>query len=372
MLNRAKLMREIQQVATNLFPSYVHEYSYVYEIWQQIATDPSFSTRITTAHAPWPLPLWQGSLDAVIPVNPQVQPYTIMAIDGSQIYPDRHQGTSCFLINIGSAIFSYGLEKSSVTLDSFPYFFIDDPRMDIAHTVHDGVDGMRQEYELAHGVELGTTKTYTPNSSLILFDGTLIFWHVDTKDAAYKNYFLPRYCAYLATLAHNHMPMASYISLPRSKEVMNLVRFAARDRLKNDQQEASITNLTDAALMMMMLSPHTRTTIFMSKSSICNEYPEHVRPYFFYLHVGTEIARVELPAWIARDEVLVSMIASTILDQCTKGQGYPVSLAEAHEQAVIKGVDRDFFYHLIRKISIAHNQRVNLSPKNTKKKSLGI
>jgi hypothetical protein len=69
---------------------------------------------------------------------------------------------------------------------------------------------------------------------------------------------------------------------------------------------------------------------------------------------------------------MVDMIAAIILNQCTKGFGYPVVLAEAHEQAVVKGPDRDFFYHLLTKMGIAQGKSWQPSQKAQRKRSIGI
>ena len=68
----------------------------------------------------------------------------------------------------------------------------------------------------------------------------------------------------------------------------------------------------------------------------------------------------------------MDLIATIIADQCVKGRGYPVVLAEAHEQAVVKGLDREFFYHLINKISLEHNKTLKISQKSRKKLGMGI
>jgi hypothetical protein len=61
-----------------------------------------------------------------------------------------------------------------------------------------------------------------------------------------------------------------------------------------------------------------------------------------------------------------------ILDQSIKGRGYPVCLAEAHEQAVVKGPDRDFFYHVLQKVGIEQKQHYVVSQKSLKKRGIGI
>jgi NurA-like 5'-3' nuclease len=69
--------------------------------------------------------------------------------------------------------------------------------------------------------------------------------------------------------------------------------------------------------------------------------------YFFYLRLDDEIARVEIPRWVATDENLLNLVHTLVLDQCQRGQGYPVALSEAHEQAVVTGADRENFWQLV-------------------------
>jgi hypothetical protein len=71
--------------------------------------------------------------------------------------------------------------------------------------------------------------------------------------------------------------------------------------------------------------------------------------YFFYLKVDDEIARVEVPEWVALKPGLLDLTHALVLDQCRRGQGYPVALSEAHEQAVVTGSDREEFWSLVER-----------------------
>jgi hypothetical protein len=53
------------------------------------------------------------------------------------------------------------------------------------------------------------------------------------------------------------------------------------------------------------------------------------------MRVGRGIARVEIPRWVAENPGMVALVHTLIYDQCMKGQGYPVALARAHEQALM-------------------------------------
>jgi hypothetical protein len=47
-------------------------------------------------------------------------------------------------------------------------------------------------------------------------------------------------------------------------------------------------------------------------------------------------------------------------------------LTEAHEQAVVKGADREFFYHFLQKMGMERNHAQIISRKSLKKRSIGI
>ena len=54
-----------------------------------------------------------------------------------------------------------------------------------------------------------------------------------------------------------------------------------------------------------------------------------------------------MPKWVAEDENLLALGHSLILDQCKRGQGYPVAISEAHEQAVVSTGDRRIFKEMV-------------------------
>jgi hypothetical protein len=95
-----------------------------------------------------------------------------------------------------------------------------------------------------------------------------------------------------------------------------------------------------------LLQPGQRSPLFRSSARILDLYDAH-RIYFCYVHVGTEVARVEVPEWVAQNSSLLNQSLSLTLAQVHKGFGYPVALAEAHNQAVVRGGDRVRFFALL-------------------------
>lgn len=377
MLDRSKLILELQQVADKLFVDTTPSYHLAQDIWQSIIQDSTFLYKVREVrNAPWPVPLWQDNLGDIFPVTLMHDtPYVALSVDGSQIYPDRHNVLSCFLINTGSVVLPYSVDGKRVQLFSDPTVFAGVDENQQSFTT-DGVNCKRQELELRAGLDLGKKikKEYGDDSvTILLFDGSLIFWHLSSKEIELRDQFLNAYLALLDELYQEKIPVAWYISMPKSKELMSLVRLylCNFDPSKKELYE-SVNSVIDSGIMYSALEPYTRSIVFSNHSSISDYYPSHLRPFFFYIHTGNEIGRVEIPSWIAQDEKIVDMVAQIVIDQCIKGGGYPVALAEAHEQAVVKGPDREFFYHFLQKMSMDRKHTVSISRKSLKKRGIGI
>jgi NurA-like 5'-3' nuclease len=93
---------------------------------------------------------------------------------------------------------------------------------------------------------------------------------------------------------------------------------------------------------------------------------------FFYIRLNGEVARVEVPLWVAEDEKLVGLVHSVILAQCQRGLGYPVALSEAHELAVVNAADRGQFWELVEQVMIEDGILLESSAKNESKRARWI
>lgn len=372
MLDRSKLAQELHRVADSLFIDRSSIIKRAQQAWTHLALDDTLASRIAATQAPFALPSWQGPIGTTVSVNQPITDYHILSVDGSQIYPDRHQGQSCFLINIGSIAFHYG-PQSSVKLYSQPSIFTAHEEQS-EHISTDIVNCRRQELEFNEGLKQGAQLKSTIGNSpfLLLFDGSLIFWLLESKESSLQDHFLQEYISALDLMYQQKIPFAGYISLPKSRELVNVLRLALADFDPKQAQNQTLEQVFDATIANFFLNPQERTITFQNNAPISEQYPTHLRPHFFYINVGTEIGRVEIPQWIAQDTELTNQIAHIIIDQCHKGNGYPIALSEAHEAAVVKGPDRDFFYHLLDKMSIENNQHAHTSQKSRSKRSVSF
>ncbi len=130
-----------------------------------------------------------------------------------------------------------------------------------------------------------------------------------------------------------------------------------------------VAGVRDRELFLDLLAEGERSDLFISQSSIVQKrYGVH-RVYFFYLRVGDEIARVEIPQWVAMDENLLNLVHTLILDQCRRGLGYPVALSEAHEQAVVTAADKESFWQMVESFMIEENMPSLSSAKSQSKRT---
>ncbi len=376
MLDRAKVLRELHIITDNLFLDLRPQTDLAFKIWQDICKDPLFRIRCMQSYPPWLIPQWQEILDKTYAIAPLATAYSIMGIDGSQIYPDRHQGSSCYLINIGTATFRYNMatlqNQKSVEFFSKPFVFLPEQQ---SGDVTDLVNYQRQELEFDYACIFvkNCIEENRPLPDLILFDGSLIFWHLESKPEEIKKQYIEKYLKALDIFYEHKVLIAWYISVPKNKELLNLIRLKlANFDPNNNTDYKKVDNLVDLHVLSFFLEEEHRSIIFENQSSITQYYNPAQKPYFYYMHTGQEYGRVEIPAWIAQNPEYVEKISTLILDQTKKGFGYPICLAEAHEQAVVKGPDRDFFYHCIQKISIEQRKRITCSQKSMKKRMMNI
>jgi len=370
MLDRSTLARKIELISPRLFYDDWPAIEQARVLFDQMARDESLVARVQ-AESALSLPHWQGSLNANCSIDPVGGLYTVVAVDGSQIYPDRHEGFPCFLINIGLVLLRYGITTNRVQFQTNPVLYAGDEDPLMQGSAIDFVNCQREALEFADALTfVQKERKVTDNPLLLLFDGSLFFWHLESKDYALRKHFLQLYYSFLLKLSEARILYASYLSLPRSKELIQLMKFACT-RYQSVSPEL-LERLQDIHIMESLLSEGARSALFECHSKALDQYPEDIRPSFCYCNVGPEIARIELPAWIAKDAVATDCIMQIVLDQSIKGHGYPVALAEAHEQAVVKGADRDFFYHLIRRAGMGRRHRCPISQKSLKKQTIGI
>ena len=303
-----------------------------------------------------------------LPARPPA--YTMVATDGSQIELDRHGSVACYVINIGRVFLRYGHEPFA-RLSSRPTLCYSEDDLylsDGARRVPVEGNYLSARRDVDEGVALADLADEMLTDDLpavALQDGTLVRWMLAGAERFVQDHFLERYLGYLERMRQRKLPVASYISRPRSPEVIGTIRLmfcpdvavttgkGAKCAECSDVEAGRepscklCQGLVDADVIGVGLTEGQRGPLFISMSRINVErYDEHLI-HFFHIRVGRELCRIEIPRWVAQDPAQVDLVHTLVYDQCARGNGYPVALARAHEQAIIRSPDRRAFQRLL-------------------------
>ena len=323
--------------------------------------------------------------------------FIIIAADGSQIDVDRHNSARYYLINIGSVYLKYG-DNADARLESIPRLYFD--KTDLVMTSPDGSNreipiegnllGIKRDVEEFKHLAEAAASLKDDIPALLLADGTLIHWNLMSKDIPefvvnefLENGFLKCFDEIKKISEEKTVAPASYISFPRSSDVVGTIRIAIcpynpvncdkcrRDNPGGNYPCSVVDGVQDKDLFLTLLENEERSSLFISASSIQQRYGAH-KIYFYYVKIDDEIARVEIPKWIAENDRLLDLTHTLIIDQCRRGQGYPVTLSEAHEQAVVTAADRENLQTLVEASLSEKNIGVNTSAKSFSKRTRWI
>jgi hypothetical protein len=358
----------------------------------QAADFEKLKKKVAKSKTTWLVAGLVDGLDKAFPCPKPPADFSVLATDGSHIDVDRHQTARCFLINIGTVVLTYGT-KPDAKLASYPHLYSGDTDMVFAP------EGTRDREQIIEGALLGIKRSVDEcaylsqlaaelpqgSQSLALLDGSLILWGLSGRD--YPNFVIEALLEkgmlhYLDEMRQlntdRKLAMASHISFPRSNDVANALRVALcpHDVVDTDlclecktRDCEKIAGIQDRDLFDGFLKAGERSSLFINQSSIVREHYGPHQIYFFYVKTDEEIARVELPLWVANNPALLDLTHSLILDQCQRGQGYPVALSEAHEQAVVTGADRENFWQLVESSLIEEHLPTATSIKSQSKRT---
>jgi len=353
--------------------------------WQEI------KRRITLAKTTWLVAGIEEEWDKVHPLPPCPSDYAVLAVDGSHIPPDQHSPISCYLINLGVAHLQYGKEPRA-QLKSRPSFLFEDDDLVIVdpsrlreQAIEGVLLGIKRSIEEMRGVVASLKEGIYSYPTLALMDGSLILWGLSgkayppfVKETLLDGGFLPAIEEVRRLSRGRKVALAGYISFPHSTEVVNILRLALCpydipncDRYCRGKEAPrdcdTVAGVEDRELFAPLLHLGERSAIFLSRSSVILHYGQN-QIHFFYIKLEDEIARVEIPRWVAEDKGLVDLVHAVVFEQCRLGRGYPVALTEAHHKAVLSPMDREQFWVLIGETLAQGGLPSSFSPKSRSKR----
>lgn len=297
----------------------------------------------------------------------------LLAADGSQVNPSRHDPIEFAVINIG--IFRIqpgggGIPAEETASELYLFEDLDNPLTPLSEEVVALKRDLSERRMLARRAE---TESGSP-AILTLTDGPLELYREPRENRQFDQ-LLREYLQVLERMAQMNVLTAGYVDKPASDLVARLLELtlypleqagvALRDR--------PLAGVRDHHLYAGLLQPGQRSAVFAIQSpgsSRFGSYNPNLAPCFFYLNAGqgsrSGLARVEMPRWAALRPALVDTLHAALLQQCRQSgsQPYPYALHRAHEIALVSREEKEHIQEMI--VRAARNAGLAVGEKSHK------
>lgn len=295
-------------------------------------------------------------LDDVEPLNAAISPpaapaqATIIATDGSQIMPDRHAAFLYYLINVGGIIYHHGEDEPPEVFTSPQIAYLDETQLDDEFGLSSSQISIERDLEeIGMLAEMLWAFRMAPPPLLGLLDQRLLYWPIGGGGAA-SGRAVDMWCRRMLEIRQCGGLLAGYIDRPGKVSIVTLLQALGADEKfdwKLLGKRESIEGTTDVHIFREILGPGQRSRVFIDVSP-ANERFAEVDPAnqvcFFYLNPGQwgrQIARVDIPMWVAQDRSAVDAVHALVIDQCHIIGDYPYALTRADEMAVVGRRDQE-------------------------------
>ncbi len=310
--------------------------------------------------APLDPPYHERICDTFPPPAP-VSSATIMAADGSQIYPNDLWRVPYYLINTGLFVYYQGDERTPLQRTAPRLVYHPQRTREKSNRVLGSrtIDAMRTAREMAELGKLAWELKDEARPLVALYDNRLLFWV--TSDVTGGKRIMEQYRGSLVHLHDARAILAGYVDNPaRSRLIIRLLHLMSLplDQIKTSELgSGDLEGLRDVDLLLSVLKPGYRTALMVQNSPHNLKYRRFGENYeiaFFYLRVTSgyqdAIARIDVPMWVARDKQAIDELHALLLEQCAmQGRNpYPYALTRADELAVVSSRDKAKLEEMIR------------------------
>jgi len=281
-------------------------------------------------------------LDTVVPAPDVPSTFTILAADGSQINPSRHARVEFCVINVGVVKMVRGSGET-------PEIFTQSQLLDYNALFLSG-GGMISEGMVALKRDLREREALAELAgdcilpAISMTDGPLELYREPQETQAFSK-TLDRYLDVLSQLREQQLMTLGYVDKPGSDligRLLELVQLSDDDLAAYSQRQRRFAGVNDIHLLADLLTnPGDRSAVFGIYSETALNFRGDLALHFFYLNVGQpgkpHLARVEVPAWVARNPELVGILQAVLLEQSSimGSRPYPYVLHRSHEVAIV-------------------------------------
>lgn len=294
-------------------------------------------------------------INQIFPCPPPPPSATIIAADGSQIYPHEQAPMHYFLLNVGLFTYRHGEQASAPEQETVPSLvFHRDHVQDGAGRLLSNrtVDAQRTSREMEALAEKAWKLRDEARPLIALYDNHLLFWA--NTDVTGSLELMRKYHAGMVRLNDAGAILAGYVDNPTRSRVMirllHLLSLTDEEVRSTDLSfNQELEGVRDIQLFDVVLQPGERSAMMVQNSPRNLKYKQRGVSYeigFFYLKVSSgyreSIVRVDIPMWVARNRQMVDELHAMLVHQSSmQGRNpYPYVLTRADELAYVSGKDK--------------------------------
>ncbi|GIV62784.1 MAG: hypothetical protein KatS3mg045_0123 [Bellilinea sp.] len=274
----------------------------------------------------------------------------LLAADGSQINPSRHDAVEFAVINTGIFRILPATALTPSEESETQLYLLDDLRDPVSPLTEEVVALRRDLTERRLLAERAGRESSQP--VITLTDGPLELYREPRENRTFDDLF-NEYLKVLHQINRQGAVSAGYVDKPGSDLVVRLLELTAEPR--SDAQETArrrpLGGVLDRVIFAGLLAPGQRSAVFAIESSMAGRFAAFnpaLQPCFFYLNVGSHparpwLARVEIPFAVAENPALLDALHAVLLQQCRQmgSKPYPYALHRAHEIALITRLEKE-------------------------------
>lgn len=287
-------------------------------------------------------------IDQPIAPSPCPPQAILIATDGSQIIPDRHAAYQYYLINVGGMVYYHGYGRSPdiFTVPVLRYPRGDDVEEDDPFEINGGLVSIRRDKaEIETMAAKVWDNRFAEAPVLAIMDQRLLYWPTSGGGEGQK--VVEAWQDAMTKIRDSGGWLAGYIDRSGKRSVLGMLN--TLEKMHQPQFDPKTLHrlepyqdLNDTRLFGRILqAPGERSAVFIDVSQHNRAFAERDalnEICFFYLRTGTaedQIARVDIPLWVALEEDVVSAVHALVYDQCQILGNYPYIITRADEIAVV-------------------------------------
>ncbi len=304
------------------------------------------------------------SLASRHPLPGEAAPVTLLAADGSQIIPDRHEAVQFGLVNVGAVVLKTNSGEAPLVFTDSQLLFDHELYTDTGSITQDDIEFSRDIAERKKLLELAKDQKGT---LIALTDGPVEIWGAKSANEGDYQKTLEQHKSILSQLQSRDVTVAGYVDKPGADLVMRLLELTQldADQMKEVRKQHPLRGVTDRWLFGEILKKWERSGVFAIQSSSRARYTGSLSLHFFYLNVGDEkhpsIVRVEIPEWVATDKEKLTLLHSALIQQCLimGAKPYPYILHRAHETAVVSFEEKKQIAQMIQLTQLNNHEALD-------------